>query len=52
MQYKIIVDKQPRTNPSSDKRQYVIDIEELRYLGDIYDSLIITKDLKNKKIHY
>lgn len=44
MQYKIIVDKQPRTNPSSDKRQYVIDIEELRYLGDIYDSLIITKD--------
>ena len=45
MQYKIIVDKQPRTNPSSDKRQYVIDIEELRYLGDIYDSLIITKDV-------
>lgn len=44
MQYKIIVDKQPRTNPSSDKRQYTIDIEELRYLGDIYDSLIITKD--------
>lgn len=44
MQYKIIVDKQSRTNPSSDKREYVIDIEELRYQGDVYDSLIITKE--------
>ena len=44
MQYKIIVDKQSRTNPSSEKREYTVDIEELRCKGDVYDSLIITKD--------
>lgn len=44
MKYKIIVDKQSRTNPSSEKKEYVIDIEELRVNGDIYDSLVITKD--------
>lgn len=44
MQYKIIVDKQSRTNPSNEKKEYVIDIEELRVKGDVYDSLIITKD--------
>lgn len=44
MIYKIIVDKQPRTNPSKDKKEYIISIEELREKGDIYDSLIITKD--------
>lgn len=44
MQYKIIVDKQSRTNPSSQKREYRIDIEELRVKGDVYDSLVITKD--------
>lgn len=44
MQYKIIVDKQSRTNPSSEKREYKINIEELRVKGDVYDSLIITKD--------
>lgn len=44
MKYKIIVDKQSRTNPSSEKREYEIDIEELRYKGNVYDSLIITKD--------
>ena len=44
MKYKIIVDKQSRTNPSDKKREYVIDIEELRVKGDVYDSLIITKD--------
>ena len=44
MQYKIIVDKQSRTNPSSQKKEYKIDIEELRVKGDVYDSLIITKD--------
>lgn len=43
MQYKIIVDKQPRSNPSSEIKEYVIDIEELRVKGDIYDSLVITK---------
>lgn len=44
MQYKIIVDKQSRTNPSDEKREYTIDIEELRVKGDVYDSLVITKD--------
>lgn len=44
MIYKIIVDKQSRTNPSSEKKEYIIDIEELRVKGDVYDSLVITKD--------
>ena len=44
MKYKIIVDKQSRTNPSADKKEYIIDIEELRSKGDTYDSLLITKD--------
>lgn len=44
MKYKIIVDKQPKTNPSSEKKTYEIDIEELRYKGDVHDSLIITKE--------
>lgn len=44
MKYKIIVDKQSRTNPSANKKEYIIDIEELRFKGDIYDSLIITKN--------
>lgn len=41
MQYKIIVDKQPNTNPSDEKKEYIIDIEELRVKGDVYDSLNI-----------
>lgn len=44
MIYKIIVDKQPLTNPSADKREYEIDIEELRYKHEVYDSLVITFD--------
>lgn len=44
MQYKIIVDKQPSSNPSNEKKEYIIDIEELRVKGDVYDSLVITKD--------
>lgn len=44
MQYKIIVDKQPSSNPSSEKKEYIIDIEELRVKGDVYDSIVITKD--------
>lgn len=44
MKYKIIVDKQNRSNPSEEKREYEIDIEELHFRGNIYDSLIITKD--------
>lgn len=39
MQYKIIVDKQPSSNPSDEKKEYIIDIEELRVKGDVYDSL-------------
>ena len=41
MHYKIIVDKQPSSNPSSERKEYIIDIEELRVKGDIYDSLNI-----------
>lgn len=44
MKYKIIVDKQSRTNPSEEKREYEVDVEELRIKGNVYDSLIITKD--------
>lgn len=42
MKYTIIVDKQPSTNPTADKKEYIIDIEELRVKGDVYDSLVIT----------
>lgn len=43
MIYKIIVDKQPMTNPSAEKKEYEVDIEELRFKHDVYDSLVITK---------
>lgn len=44
MQYKIIVDKQPMTSPSNEKKEYIVDIEELRVQGDVYDSLNIEMD--------
>lgn len=44
MQYKIIVDKQPSSNPSEEKKEYIVDIEELRVKGDVYDSLNIEMD--------
>ena len=44
MQYKIIVDKQPSSNPSNEKKEYIVDIEELRVKGDVYDSLNIEMD--------
>lgn len=44
MKYKIVVDKQSRTNPSSEKKEYEVDIEELRCKENVYDSLVITKD--------
>lgn len=44
MKYKTIVDKQSRTKPSSEKKEYIIDIEELRCKGEVCDSLIITKE--------
>lgn len=43
MKYKIVVDKQSRTNPTADKKVYEINIEELRYKGDIRDTLTIEK---------
>lgn len=43
MKYKIVVDKQSRSNPTADKKTYEIDIEELRYKGDIHDTLTIEK---------
>lgn len=42
MKYKIIVDKQSRLNPSPDRQEYEVDIEELRCKGDIADELIFT----------
>ena len=44
MQYKIVVDKQPMTNPSNEKKEYIIDIEELRAKGSIHDSLMFEID--------
>ena len=44
MQYKIIVDKQPSSNPSDERKEYTIEIEELRVKGNIYDSINITPD--------
>lgn len=44
MKYTIIVDKQSRINPSNERKQYEIDIEELRTDGTTYDSLIITRE--------
>lgn len=41
MKYIIVVDKQPKSNPSTEKREYPIDIEELRAKGNVHDSLII-----------
>ena len=44
MKYKIVVDKQSRTNPTSEKKEYEIDIEELRAKGNVYDSLVLKID--------
>ncbi len=44
MKYKIILDKQSRTNPSSEKKEYEIDIEELRTRRNVYDSIVITRE--------
>ena len=38
------VDQQARENPSLEKKEYTVDIEELRCKGDVYDSLNIEKD--------
>lgn len=44
MQYKIIVDKQPSSNPSNEKKEYIVETEELRIKGNVYDSINITPD--------
>lgn len=45
MKYIIVVDKQPRTNPSSEKKETTIDIEELRRKGDVHDDFVIDKGI-------
>lgn len=45
MKYIIVVDKQPRTNPSSEKRETTIDIEELRRKGNVHDDFVIDKGI-------
>ena len=44
MQYKIVIDKQPSSNPSTEKKEYIIETEELRVKGSVYDSINITPD--------
>ena len=44
MKYIIVVDKQSSSNPSSDKREYTIDIEELRTYNGISDTLTVTTE--------
>lgn len=44
MKYKIVIDKQSRTNPSSEKKEYEVDIEELRTRRNVYDSIVITRE--------
>lgn len=44
MIYKIIIDKQSRTNPSVDRKTYLIDTDELRTNGKISDSIEIEKE--------
>lgn len=45
MKYIIVVDKQSSSNPSSDKREYTIDIEELRTFRGVSDTLKVTPDM-------
>ena len=44
MKYTIIVDKQPSSNPSTEKKEYTIDIEELRTFRGVSDTLTVTTD--------
>lgn len=45
MKYIIVVDKQTRTNPSNEKREYEINIDELRKKGDVHDDLKIEQGI-------
>lgn len=44
MIYTIVVDINPSSNPSSSKKTYNIDIEELRYKGNVYDTLVVNRN--------
>ncbi len=41
MKYIIVIDKQPRTNPSADRKEITFEIDELRKKGDIHDDFVI-----------
>lgn len=41
MKYIIVIDKQPRTNPSTDKKEITFEIDELRKKGNVHDDFII-----------
>lgn len=45
MKYTIIIDKQPSTSPSEEKKEYTIDIEELRTYQGVSDTLKVTPDM-------
>lgn len=45
MKYIIVVDKQSRTNPSTEKRETTIEIEELRRKGNVHDDFVIEKGI-------
>ncbi len=45
MKYIIVVDKQARTNPSNEKREYEINTDELRRKGDVHDDLKIEQGI-------
>lgn len=45
MKYTIIIDKQPSTSPSEEKKEYAIDIEELRTYQGVSDTLKVTPDM-------
>lgn len=45
MKYIIVVDKQTRTNPSNEKREYEINTDELRRKGEVHDDLKIEQGI-------
>lgn len=45
MKYTIIVDKQSSENPSTEKKEYTIDIEELRTYKSVSDTLKVTPEM-------
>lgn len=45
MKYIIVIDKQPRTNPSADKKEIAFEIDELRKKGNVHDDFIIEQGM-------